>query len=534
MEKIELQKIRNILISKLGLPNNYECGNYIGDHNVWEEKEFESNDIGDLENINISPEIFENIYDKYVDDIIKVIERNPYMKVYAIMDKGDMSEFNENTIKNEFKNFMAGNMKLNSRTKITLKTFVELLNTYDIEDLLNENETVRKELKNGVFDLVKNQPDALSKKDREKINKLDWNKEDVDNYYNLPLLYERFKNIKEKGNIDNSEMLNLCGLTKYLIENGVPTSEEKISFGKREKTKSKFYSRLMSNIYENYEIINRQDIVSSLYSSKGNMNIEKFDDIPDNMLLHYYDPKTAKLLKMHFTNVIINRERLKNGEEILPVENKNAKGKNIPIRHEIFEEKYKDKIKEANLDDCVNELKPDITFNITDEDIEKRLGTYRLDALKGTQLACTTKSKNQILETEYNVEFAVGFGNNIQPQNIMLACDRNADSNLGVENIPCKNKFKELSKTYDEIQTSTEERKEILLDRKNLKAEYLLCVYDREGIEQDKTWNEYYYELIENELEKAKELGLNVIMVDRTKIIEERQKNEIKNGEYCI
>lgn len=534
MENAEIEKIRNLLIEKIGMSKDYECGNYTGDHAIWNDKEFNLRDIGDLESIDISPEIFQNIYENYIDDIIEVIKRNSYMKVHAIMDKGDMSEFNEDRIKAEFKSFMNGEMKLNSRNKITIKTFLELINTYNIEDLLNENETVKKELQNGVFDLIKDEPDAFSKEDREKINKLDWKKEDVDNYYNLPLLYERLTSIKEKGNIDNSEMLNLCGMAKYLLETGIPMKDEKISFGKKEKTKSDFYSRLMSNIYENYEIINREDIVRSLYSSKGDVNIEKYDDIPDNMLLHYYGMKNDDL-KCIFIGTIINRERLKNGEEILKVLEKDEKGKPIEYRYPELEEKYKDKIKEANIDDCVNELKPDVTFNITEEDIENGLG-YRLEVLKGTQLACTTKSREKILESEYYLDFAIGFGNNIQPQNIILACDRNADSNLGIEHIPCKNKFKELSKTYDEIQSSKEDIREILLDRKNLKPEYFVCMYDREKIEQDEDeqCKRVHDEAIKKELKKAKELGLDIIMIDRTKIREERQKNEMENGEYSI
>jgi predicted transposase YbfD/YdcC len=79
------------------------------------------------------------------------------------MNGQEMSEFNELKIKEDFTGFMSSNNKLNSRNKIVLKTFIELLDTYSLSDLLEENSKVKKELENGVFDLVKNNADALSK-----------------------------------------------------------------------------------------------------------------------------------------------------------------------------------------------------------------------------------------------------------------------------------------------------------------------------------------------------------------------------------
>lgn len=38
----------------------------------------------------------------------------------------------------------------------------------------------------------------------------------------------------------------------------------------------------------------------------------------------------------------------------------------------------------------------------------------------------------------YSLKFAVGFGADLDYNNILLSCDKNADSNLGKESIPYK------------------------------------------------------------------------------------------------
>lgn len=43
----------------------------------------------------------------------------------------------------------------------------------------------------------------------------------------------------------------------------------------------------------------------------------KYDDIPDNMLLHFYSKNFPKLLENNFKNVIVNRELVKEGKKLL-------------------------------------------------------------------------------------------------------------------------------------------------------------------------------------------------------------------------
>lgn len=247
----------------------------------------------------------------------------------------------------------------------------------------------------------------------------------------------------------------------------------------------------MQNIYDEFEILNREDIIKNLYCDSGDSAIKK-EEVPENMLLHFYEYNLKEFLKSNFTNTVINRIRLANNEEILPTSPiRLANRKTVLPKYTDLEEKYKEQIENENLDECVNELIPNKTFNITEKDIKNNLG-YRLDVLKSKQLACTTIKKDKIFEDNSVLRFAVGFGKSLNKENILLSCTKNADSNLGLDNIPYKNKFLELSNTFNEVQESNEERKEILLNRENLKVDYLLCVYNQKEIESSGEYKKNY------------------------------------------
>lgn len=132
----------------------------------------------------------------------------------------------------------------------------------------------------------------------------------------------------------------------------------------------------------------------------------------------------------------------------------------------------------------------------------------------------------------YSLKFAVGFGADLDYNNILLSCDKNADSNLGIENIPYKNKFKELSMTMNEISQSNYERKEILLSRTNLKPSYLVCSYDLEELKESGKFSEVEInKIIGTEVNEAKKLGIDIIQIDSQKIRENMQHEKMSKSE---
>ena len=512
------KELRSLLYKKLGINEGYECENYVGDHSRWLSTDFQVEDVKFLEKIDVDKEKFDTIYQKYLDNIVEVIKRNPYMRLYAKMDKGEMSEFNEEKVKKQFTDFMQGKQELNSRNRIVLKTFLQLLDTYDINDLLNENEAIKKELQNGIFDLIKEDNEALSQDERDSINKLDWEKEDVENYYNLGLLKKRIEYIKEGRNTDPSILVSIGNFTDYLISQGIPKKDELTEFKNKDNIKKQdFYSLLMKNIYQEFEIINRNDIINSLCND-------------NNILIHSYRPRND--IYINFKNTIVNRERLKEGKELLPIIDTT-----IPEYPEIYEE-YKEKILESNLDAKCDELIPSESFEVTEEDIKNNLG-YRLDVFKSNQLACNYITMNDFLNNGIGYEYAIAFSTNLKPENIYLSCDQNADSNLGIDNIPYKNKFEELSKTSHELNESEILSKgvkvrEVLLKRTGLKVDKLICKYNSKEIESSGKRKDIILEEINDEIERAKKMGIEVEEYDLSKMIDEKNDYEEQDDHDTI
>ena len=267
--------------------------------------------------------------------------------------------------------------------------------------------------------------------------------------------------------------------------------------------------------------------MAGLYNYKGSRKIENYNDIPDNMLLHFYAKNFPEYLENNFKNVIVNRELVKEGKKPVNVISNNRR--EIPVYPKLYK-KYQGQIIDSNIKECINELIPEKTFEITNEDINNNYG-YRLDVLKNgsKQLACTTATKDDMI---YSLRFAVGFGADLDYNNILLSCDKNADSNLGKESIPYKNKFKELSMTMHEISQSNSERKEILLSRINLKPSYFVCSYDLEKLKESGKFSEAEInKIIETEVIEAKKLGIDIIQIDNQKIRENMQHEKMLKSE---
>lgn len=525
---VDDEKVREIL-SKIGINEDYICENNVGDHGVYDSKNFKLDEVKFVEDIDIDKEKFYDIYSKYIVDVINVIKRNPYMRVYVTADSDNISKaFDNQNVQAKFKNFLKDGDHLDGSNKIVLKTFLDLLRCYSVDDLINNNDTIKKELENGVFDIIKDNRNAFSEEDRENINCSNWKVEDVWNYYNLNTLKERLNILKDGNKIEYSKLSNMLGMTDYLIESKVPDENEVyISSNMKEVKKSEFNAKLMKDIYNDFEIINRKDIVAGLYNYKGSRKIENYNDIPDNMLLHFYAKNFPEYLENNFKNVIVNRELVKEGKKPVNVISNNRR--EIPVYTELYK-KYQEQISDSNIKECINELIPEKTFEITNEDINNKYG-YRLDVLKNgsKQLACTTATKDDMI---YSLKFAVGFGADLDYNNILLSCDKNADSNLGKESIPYKNKFKELSMTMHEISQSNSERKEILLSRINLKPSYLVCSYDLEKLKESGKFSEdEITKIIEAEVNEAKKLGIDIIQIDNQKIRENMQYEKMLKSE---
>lgn len=507
--------INKLLNEKIGLNINYECEDLEGDNGVFDSKNFTEAEVQFLVSYGITPDKFKTINETYLDNILKIIERNPYLKVYG-WDDSINRIVNSEKIKQDYEMFLNNQSNiLNLNSKVVLKTYLELLKLYPLEDLLDKREYITKELESGMFDVLAIDKEAITSEDREKINMLSWKKEDIENYSNLDILKQRLEYIEKNGKVKHSETEEILKYIEYIQQRGIPEPNQKNNIkGNSDVLEEEFISALMKNIYGNYERINRKDIILSSYSSNEGVQ----NKIPKNMLVHYYNSGSTDDVKQIFKNLVINRERFKKSQDLVTVIDE--KTRRILV-HEELEREYSEEIEAANLDECFDDLMPSVVFNPTDEDIENKLG-YALEVFRNSskQISCTFTSED-LLESRDGVQFAVGFDSStLKPDSILLSTDRNADSNLGVDNIPYKNRFKELSKTYTEIMQSNDPRRETLLSRENLQVSYCLCIYDDRVITQESK------RLIELEKLKAKKLNIPIVEINRRLL--EKENEEIR------
>jgi len=517
---------RDILNEKLGIPKNYKFEGKIGDNGIYNSQEFSLELVSTLNNIDISEEEFKIIYNKYSTDISKVIGRNTALKVYTL-DDGIVYE-PENTMKTGFE-FISGKIELTSNSKIAVQEMILLIATYGKDKLLQENEQVKKELNSGLYDYIKATKERITSDQREKLYELTdtWNEEDYANHCNLELLKKRYEYIIQKGECkDLDKIKDLLAIGNGIINGEIPSSEETFEVDGKMVLKSTQISHQMKEIYSDFEKYNREDLIASIYYPINDQTIDKAENVPNNMLVHFYNPAEREGIETLFKTVLINREKIKLSET--PIQ---MRSENFIEEYNIELKRFEKEILESSIEPALNELLPGESFKVLDTD----QGHPRLDAIKvaGNQLATFLSSKEKIIELlEKNkrlasgpVAYAVGFSKDtISEDNIMIACNENANSNIGIENIPCEDKFVSLSQTYEELINSPSQRTEILLSRKfkdkKIEAGYLLCIYNKEQFNDSR--NENYLEGMQQQINLAKNIGIPCIMVD----IDQINKNE--------
>ena len=513
--------IRERLNKRLGIDKSYDFEGRIGDHGICSSRDFDVKMLDNLDKINVTPDEFKKISDNWLSDIIHMIKQNPDLNVYFEYKQEKTSD--EELIKN-YNDFLDGKEILNMENKIILQEMSNLMLTYDIPALLNKDERIENEIKSGLYDFIKQPTPRLSSFEREKIYCLKdiWNRQDIENYSNLELLLKRYESLL-RYNKDNKK------LSKIILK-----LRDKVKQGEKSLDRGIKLKREMEKFYSYYDRVNKDSIVNLVYSPNISRNIERKSDVPESLLLHFYNPDVN--LEKIFDLVAVNRCRVSNGEEPIIAENMFDLFRNEDIDKKLNydKERFKDYLESIDVKSLAEELLPGKTFEFKDDDIKVPRQEVLETASK--QLACYLINKESVLEfLEHNrnlssgsgnVAFAVGFSKKvINGDNIILSCDENANSNIGYKNIPCKNRFASLSKTYDELMKVKNKRTEVLLNRDGISADYLFVLRGK--------ITEHEKELIERETAKAKSFGLKVLTCDIEEINKESKdkfKTNLKNN----
>lgn len=527
--------IRDKLNEKIGIKKDYDCSGEVGDNGICDSVDFSLEDVAHIFNKNISNVEFKQISDEYLTSILEVVKRNANLKVYATYESSDL-KFDEEKIIQDYSNFLSGNDILNMKNKIVFKEMINLIATYPIDVLLNDKQSIKKEIATGVYDFIKEPEPKFDSNERERLNNITnvWNREDMANYKNLSLLKKRFSDLLENVSFENSETINATILDiDEVLGSGIPEVNGETQKHTPEDVKTK-----MLNWYSNFEKLNKENLINSVYNSNKNVDMDNFLEMPESMLVHFYAPNSG--MSDFFKLVAINRMRISNNEEPIVCERFIDMYKNEELIVKINEDsqRFKTYLDSFELKNCEEELLPNKTFIFEKGDT----GIPRVNVLKAAskQLACYLINKESIiglLENDKrmtsgngNIAFAVGFSkDSISEKNILLTSDMNANSNIGKDNIPCEDSFVSLSKTYKELEEVNNKRTEVLLNRDDISANYFLCIEGENITEEEE-------EMKEAEIKKAEELGLNVIKVDIEKIRANMKEEKIKkdNKDICI
>jgi hypothetical protein len=524
---------REIMNKKIGLGMEYTCTNQTND-GVCNSVDMTYDDVSFLEDYDINPLQFNKIYGIYKDEIMKVLERNNDLKIYTLLDKnGDLYpvlKFDAERTKTAFETFYNNvNVKedekapLREDSKIVLIEMLNLLKTYSKDELLSIEKEIKLEIDCGVYDFVKASKKDITQEEKAKLLDISdtWKKDEIQNYKNLPLLKKRYTDILSDSSGDNREkILSNIARIDLLIKDGIPSKDE--IDNNLKITKSMNVANDMSRLYEDFEYDNRVDILKGVYSPMSNAVIDDEEHL-QNILVHFFDYSTVDHMKKMLTQPY--------KENIIDGIHDRLKADGIGMDKKKIEEEYASEIDEkmTYLDDMSDELNPGLSVPISYSDVSR--GRFDCVAASQGQLASFYANKEDILNLDRRfkspdgVACAVGFDStSVNPENIALTTDKNAFSNFGIPNIPCNNKFLQLSKTKKELLDHDSERTEVLLKRDTgtsmIKGSYLLCICDRElqDTEVKEKLNEY--------TKIAAKKGLKCVVIDTDTINRKREEKK--------
>lgn len=507
--------IREVLEEKFGIKKDYKIQGLIGDHGIYQSMDFTSDDIAGIDELDITPEEFRMISDKYFARISCMIQQNSLLKMQIKYESNDLSyDIPIDSLKENFFEFLNGNRELNLKNKVYVKEMMNLVRSYDKYSLLNGSKQVEDELSSGLYELVRYSNSCFSNEERTCLDQITsiWKIEDFRNFKNLKLLKKRYTDILSGNEGSRKDIKKCVQRIDKILSNGIPTVKNAT------KVKNE-----MATLYANFECENRNDIISHLVNPQNSTRVSKKEDIPENMLIHVYDPETSKLFENVFATLIVDRYKRAIGEEPNVTEKVGFykyldKSINEAVKKDL--NRFKDKIDINYIKDAANELKPNITFKFKDEDILFRKEVFQTQE---HQIACRLSVPDEIkdiVEDCRGLSFAVGINSEkLRPEDILLCSGKNANSNVGIDNIPVEDKFVELSQTRKELD-AIRTRTEVLLKRENLESGYLLIMKSRDLDEEERM-------LEKNEINKANKLGIKIMEID----IREIEKNE-KGQDY--
>ena len=211
---------------KLGIKKDYKIQGLIGDNGIYQSTDFMLDDIAGIDELDITPEEFRAISDKYFARISDMIQQNNLLKMQIKYESDNLSEdISIESLKENFFEFLNGNRELNLKNKVYVKEMMNLVRSYDKYSLLNASKQVEDELSSGLYEFVRYPNSYFSNEERTCLDKITsiWKSKDFRNFKNLKLLRKRYNDILSGNEGSRKDIKKCVQKIDKILSNGIPT-----------------------------------------------------------------------------------------------------------------------------------------------------------------------------------------------------------------------------------------------------------------------------------------------------------------------
>ena len=468
---------------------------------------------------NVDRQTLQEIYEIYGDEIVSQYNQDVLLKNKSVLVSNGkynigsasgglqdhVTEYTEEDFKEIFNKYVK-NEEMTETEKYILMGLIakesELIEMYSVEHLKNHQEYIKSEIDVGIFNDILTGQKQYTNDERKTIVKLHniWTTVDLNRYNNLGLLKNRLSNLPQtEENLKRIKKVD--GILSMPFDSIVANGE--------------MVAKELEDIFLDYEIENRNDIIENVY------NPENQDEI---VITDLSQLGTGAML--HFFDINQNFSKFENYVEDLEEKRSKELGKEFH-----FSEK-EDLLRQYEIKE--NHFVTDKSLDI---DVIGQVSVFddRYVTNTSNQLSAMILTPKEILRnSRTRGVLALGFSKKtLSPELIATTSNENIHSNKGIDYVESYNEFRDFSASYQELTSgSSMENTEVVMFRNSfqssLKPSYVMYIAQNNLEEEMEKQN---INFIKNEMEKV---GLKVPLVifDRYSIIEKMNKDKEQEVEH--
>lgn len=381
----------------------------------------------------------------------------------------------------------------------------ELINMYTPKHLKENQEFIKAEMDIGIFDDMVISDKSYSNEDRKRLVSLKgtWKKDDLDRYNNLDLLKQRML-----SGAQTQENLQVIKKIEEIMEKPFEDIQNSASE----------IADVMNDIYMDYEVQNRSQIIENVYNPKDSQEIVITDlaQMGESAMLHFFSPNS----RMSRFDAYVKR---------LEDQSSKSSGKKVV---------FSDEEKEAMKLQYENKENHYITDYALDFEGIGQVDSFLQYATNTSEQLCAmiTTPEKILSGKEIRGTVALGFSKQtLEPSLIATISNKNIHSNKGIDYVESSNTFKDFSASYDELIANDKKsggNTELVLFRNSyeasLKPSYVMYIGN------DKLDSANEQQNLNDIREQMKNAGLNVPLVifDRYSIREKMNEAKKDVQEY--